>query len=318
VGHGFRARGQSPIADASAALLELQCALAQCSSRAELVQLLASQLCPVLPVRDRVSLAFVEQGSDTMRVYKLDASLPVPDTLPRVRIAGSAVGRVVREGRGRVCDVKTEAVLPLGKVARDGIRSTLSAPLRVGGRVVGVLNAGSRIAGTCDESMLQELEMIANAIGPAIYAVEQVLGPAPSRGSDVGASRDDVLCGQSPAYRALVSAGERAARSDADVLITGETGVGKTELAKAIHRWSGRSGGPFVTVHISDLSPALVESELFGHERGAFTGAVAERIGRFESARGGTLFLDEIGEIAPAIQAKLRPFRSGASSESAG
>jgi two-component system nitrogen regulation response regulator GlnG len=96
-----------------------------------------------------------------------------------------------------------------------------------------------------------------------------------------------------------------AANSDAGVLLTGESGAGKELAARAIHRFSRRSGGPFVAVNIAALSPSLVESELFGHVRGAFTGADQDRIGLLVQANGGTLFLDEAAEIPPAVQVKL-------------
>jgi DNA-binding NtrC family response regulator len=97
----------------------------------------------------------------------------------------------------------------------------------------------------------------------------------------------------------------QAAPTQATVLIQGESGTGKELVAHAIHRLSTRSKGPFVALHCAALAPSLLESELFGHERGAFTGALARRRGRFEAADGGTLFLDEISEIEPAIQVKL-------------
>ncbi|MDH7481893.1 MAG: sigma-54 dependent transcriptional regulator [Armatimonadota bacterium] len=97
----------------------------------------------------------------------------------------------------------------------------------------------------------------------------------------------------------------KVADSNASVLILGETGVGKEYLARAIHYQSARADGPFVKVSCAALPEALLESELFGHEKGAFTGAIARRIGRFEMADGGTLFLDEIGDITPATQVKL-------------
>jgi len=97
----------------------------------------------------------------------------------------------------------------------------------------------------------------------------------------------------------------RAAASDAPVLITGETGTGKELVAHAIHRYSPRAARPFVAVNLAALPPTLIESELFGHERGAFTGASARRSGRFESAQDGTLFLDEIGDLDQSLQTKL-------------
>ena len=96
--------------------------------------------------------------------------------------------------------------------------------------------------------------------------------------------------------------------SKATVLVTGETGTGKELIAQAIHQNSDRARGPFVPVHCAALPSNLLESELFGHEKGAFTGAIEKRIGRFESAQKGTLFLDEIGEIDASTQVKLLRF----------
>ena len=97
----------------------------------------------------------------------------------------------------------------------------------------------------------------------------------------------------------------QVAPTDAAVLLLGETGTGKELLARAIHARSRRSDGPFIKVNCAALPPSLVESELFGHEKGAFTGATSAKLGRFELADGGTLFLDEIGEIPPEVQVKL-------------
>jgi DNA-binding NtrC family response regulator len=105
--------------------------------------------------------------------------------------------------------------------------------------------------------------------------------------------------------RQLMARLEKVAKSDVGVLLTGESGTGKELAARALHDLGPRASGPFVTVDCGALSPTLVASELFGHERGAFTGADAQRIGAFEQADGGTLFLDEVGELPSMLQASL-------------
>lgn len=113
------------------------------------------------------------------------------------------------------------------------------------------------------------------------------------------------IIGKSPALTKTLDIIEQVAATRATVLIEGESGTGKEVVAQAIHQLSGRPAAKFVTVHCAALSPQLLESELFGHEKGAFTGASQRRIGRFEQADGGTIFLDEIGEIDAATQVKL-------------
>ena len=113
------------------------------------------------------------------------------------------------------------------------------------------------------------------------------------------------IVGQSPALRRVLDVATQAAPSSATVLILGESGTGKELLARYIHGKSARAGGPFVAVNCAAIPESILEAELFGHERGACTGAVARREGRFARARGGTLFLDEIGELSPAVQVKI-------------
>ena len=117
--------------------------------------------------------------------------------------------------------------------------------------------------------------------------------------------RFDNIIGKSHSMQQIFSAIRATASSDATILVQGESGTGKELVAGAIHYSSNRSGMPFVPVSCSALSESLLESELFGHARGAFTGAIRDRIGRFEEANGGTIFLDEIGDISPFIQVKL-------------
>jgi len=113
------------------------------------------------------------------------------------------------------------------------------------------------------------------------------------------------LVGNSRAMQDMYETINQAAPTQATILIQGESGTGKELVAHAVHQLSTRAKGPFVAVHCAALSPTLLESELFGHEKGAFTGAVAQRRGRFEMADGGTLFLDEVSEVDPAVQVKL-------------
>jgi formate hydrogenlyase transcriptional activator len=119
------------------------------------------------------------------------------------------------------------------------------------------------------------------------------------------AHHGDEIIGESPALKEVLRQVEVVAPTAATVLLQGETGTGKELLARAVHQQSFRSDHPFVTVNGAAIPAGLLESELFGHERGAFTGAIAQKIGRFELAHGGTLFLDEIGDLPVELQPKL-------------
>ena len=130
-------------------------------------------------------------------------------------------------------------------------------------------------------------------------------GPSRTSTDDWKALYADEIVGRSPALLESIRMAVRVADTDAPVLITGESGTGKELFARALHRASRRSAGPFVAVNCPAIPTELVESELFGHAKGAFTGAASARVGRFAACEGGTLFLDEIGELGLPIQAKL-------------
>ncbi len=147
-----------------------------------------------------------------------------------------------------------------------------------------------------------DLEILRATIERALN--QRVLAREAGPTLDPPEARQD-LVGTSAAMLATWKLIGRASASTAPVLITGETGTGKELVARAIHTYSPRARKPFVAVNQAALPPTLIESELFGHERGAFTGAVARRSGRFEAAAGGTLFLDEIGDLDPSLQSKL-------------
>jgi DNA-binding NtrC family response regulator len=143
-----------------------------------------------------------------------------------------------------------------------------------------------------DDSLLHKLDVLSQQV----EALKTTLEPATSGG---------MLIGASPAFQHAHDLMQRAARTQVTVLLTGETGVGKERFARALHEHSDRATGPFVAVNCAALPAELIEAELFGVEKGAYTGAHAARAGRFERAEGGTLFLDEVGDLPLAAQAKL-------------
>jgi DNA-binding NtrC family response regulator len=140
-----------------------------------------------------------------------------------------------------------------------------------------------------------------------LVTVQQVTGVAPPAAVKFQADRalPPHVVARSPLLQAVYHDASLIAASESRVLITGESGVGKEVLADVIHAWSARAAGPLVKVNCAAIPETLLESELFGHEKGSFTGAVAQRIGRFELADGGTIFLDEVADMSPPLQAKL-------------
>ncbi len=140
---------------------------------------------------------------------------------------------------------------------------------------------------------------IFSANGEVMY-IGEYIQPVQNPGGD-----SDQLVGRSPAFLRMIGLAQRVAGTSSTVLLSGESGVGKEKVAEYIHRYSRRSNGPFIVVDCSTLGENLIESELFGHEKGAFTGASSLKKGMFEAAHGGTLFIDEIGELPLALQTRL-------------
>jgi transcriptional regulator with PAS, ATPase and Fis domain len=199
-------------------------------------------------------------------------------------------------GTGELSDLK----LSDPTVSREHLRLTLEAAgVRV--RDVGSRN-GTWIGGVrVREALLTTSTVL--TIGATSLSISLDAGPIDLAVSQ--STRFGEAIGVSPAMRHVFMLLERAARSDMTVLLEGESGVGKEILARAVHSTSQRAKAPFVALDCGALSPSLIESELFGHERGAFTGAHSARQGLFEAAHGGTIFLDEIGELPIDLQPKL-------------
>jgi len=192
--------------------------------------------------------------------------------------------------------------------------SVMCAPIRRGPRVIGLIHLYStRAERIPDPDDLEYALAVADTVGVALQNLKRRQELAENllqvRDENVQLRQrlgvESEIVGASAAMRAVSEAIARAAPNNATVLIRGESGVGKELVARAVHFSSPRRKGPFVCLNCAALSESLLESELFGHEKGAFTGAVGRKAGKFESAHQGTLMLDEIGEMSPAIQAKF-------------
>ncbi len=197
-----------------------------------------------------------------------------------------------------------------------GILSCMLCPLIVQGAPYGFLAIGSKRRNAFSERDLRLAEQIGFHLSQAIANLtayeeirslkEQLERENVYLREEIGASVDfKELVGDSPSLQKTLKAIEKVAPTDSTVLILGETGTGKELVARAIHQLSPRKNKPLIRVNCAALPPTLIESELFGHEKGAFTNATARKVGRFELANGGTIFLDEVGEIPLELQAKL-------------
>ncbi len=186
-------------------------------------------------------------------------------------------------------------------------RSMVAAPLVHQDEIIGVVEVlnPTREEAFCEQD-LELIQIFANlAASGAVNSQRYEKLRIENRGLREALESRDNIVGQSEALRHVLDLGMRVAKSNATVLLLGETGTGKEVMAKAIHKASPRADKPCVAINCAALPETLLESELFGHEAGAFTGAVSRKLGRFELADGGTLFLDEIGDLSPAIQIKL-------------
>jgi len=247
----------------------------------------------------------------------------------RARLPENAIGQIVATAVPLV--VENIATHPLFSVAdiealgaSDEVRvSFIGVPIRIGAKVVGTLTIDRAWDGRSVfrlDADVRFLTMVANLIGQTVQLHRMVLRDRDRLMAESYRLQKELseakpaakvrlhaggIVGDSAAIRAVLDKIAVIAKSHSPVLLRGESGTGKELFARAIHELSPRAGAPFIKVNCAALPETVLESELFGHEKGAFTGAIAARKGRFELADGGTLFLDEIGEISAAFQAKL-------------
>jgi len=236
-----------------------------------------------------------------------------------VPYAGSELEEVKKSSQPYICNdlLKKDEWFPHEfKLAAVGIRAYTSIPLLARGKGIGVLVFSRRKPDPFTPEQMTILVDVSRAIAVAVanaLANEEISRLRDQLEAENVALRDQLsrvtkfeeIVGDSPSLRRALEAVEQVAATDATVLISGETGTGKELIARAIHQRSHRAKGPLVKFNCAAIPETLLASELFGHERGAFTGAVERRKGRFEQAHGGTLFLDEIGELPPELQVML-------------
>jgi len=267
------------------------------------------------------SLALYEEDKNKMRVLALDfpqgKGLIHEEML--VPLDGSIAGSAFRNRRPVVLDHRAMEGFdsPTSRLMRDeGVRSVASMPLITHDRVLGTLS----LASLRDRAFEQgDVDLLVQVAGQVAIAVEnalafQEIGELQNKLAQEKLYLEDEIrsemnfeeiVGESPLLRAVLNQVETVAPTDSTVLIQGETGTGKELIARAIHNLSSRRDHTFVKVNCAAIPAGLLESELFGHERGAFTGAIVQRTGRFELAHRGTIFLDEVGDIPLELQPKL-------------
>ena len=268
----------------------------------------------------RASVTQYDREADAFRFFVLATTVPTVvlrrDAL--VPHAGSGMGWVYDHKTVHVRpDLKREQVFLEDKwYVQEGLGRMINLPLVVKDQCLGILNIGSIESGMPDHEDMEFLTQVAMQIA---YAIDHVQSYEQIDRLRERLAKENVylaeelrltknmgnLVGKSDAFHHVLSLAREVAPAPTTVLILGETGTGKELIAQAIHDWSPRHPKPMVRVNCAAFPAGLVESELFGHERGAFTGAERAREGRFELAHGGTLFLDEIGEMPLETQAKL-------------
>jgi formate hydrogenlyase transcriptional activator len=312
--------GQAPSADHQyRALLAVSKAIASHRDLPALFHELAGRLPQVAPF-DYLALVLHEAASHTMRLHVLETSEPVPPgtviVLPPEEDPAGLVWQTQQPFiTSRVADLKRWPRL-LERVQPYGVQSYCWLPLTTARRRLGALVFTSKHPSAYDAADVDFLLQIASQVAVAVenaLAFQEIAVLKEQLAKEKAYLEEEAraehhfgeIVGESAALLKVLKQVETVAPTDSTVLIRGETGTGKELIARALHELSPRRERTFVKLNCAAIPTGLLESELFGHERGAFTGAVSQKVGRFELAHQGTLFLDEVGDIPPELQPKL-------------
>ncbi len=302
-------------------LFELSQAFGALIELGELLPLVNARTKQVLDAESCAILLLDDERQELYFPVTSDSSREVEERLHSIRVpVGSGVaGWVVREGRAALVPYASRDPRFNPEVDRQSgaqTRDLLYAPLRTRNGVIGAIGLRNKQSGGFTEEDLAFLDALAGQVAVAIDNARLYERLQASEGrlrTEVGALRRDIarrdrfteIVGSGPAMADVFRLMESAASSSIAVLVEGETGTGKELVARGIHRESARSEGPFLALNCAAVPETLLESELFGYRRGAFTGALQDKRGLFEAASGGTILLDEVGEMPASMQAKL-------------
>ena len=301
-------------------LLDVNSALVSSLDIRELLQEISISIRRIVQ-QEYTHLALYNKPADGMEFYVLDSASQRAESLPEtlVPLSQCPAGIAFRQGETMLF---TEADLQLigsdytRRLLECGVRSVCCFPLISRGRKLGTLGLASLREGAPPKEDVELLGQIASQVAIAVdnaHAYGEIAKFKDKLSKEKVYLEEEIrsqhnfgeVVGNSLALRQVLRQVEIAAPSDATVLVLGETGTGKELVARAVHRLSDRREGNFIKLNCAAIPTGLLESELFGHEKGAFTGAISQKVGRLELADKGTLFLDEIGEISPEIQPKL-------------
>jgi formate hydrogenlyase transcriptional activator len=301
------------------ALLGVSAAIVSHRDLAALFRVLADELVHVADY-DALSLVLHDAATNIMRLHVLETGIAIPPGFEIVlRPEDDPAGLVWRTQQPLITSNLDELrrwPRLRERVEQYGVQSYCWLPLTTARRRLGALVFTSKQAAAYDESSLPFLQLVANQVSVAVenaLAFQEIEALKETLAKEKAYLEEEVrtahqfgdIVGENAALRGVLTQVETVAPTDSSVLIHGETGTGKELIARAVHDLSHRRDRTFVKLNCAAIPTGLLESELFGHEKGAFTGAICQRMGRFELAHRGTLFLDEVGDIPLELQPKL-------------